>query len=137
MDEITISYLDVINLGGDPYQENIKLMVMNILSAEKTKYNVKISFEFKDLFPDLPMDEGEDNRIVEVTITEVFESLPWEFDANWQDLTNMLMYKHEYGISFLGMLCPICRQSIIEDIEFSADEYVFLCSECSNIIQLK
>lgn len=136
MSEITISYSDVVNMGGDPYQKNIEFMIMNVLSAKKIKYDVKISFSLKNLFPDIPMEDGEDNRIVEVTSDDIFKSFPWEFDANWQDLKTMLRYKHEHGISYLGQLCPICKQSIVIDIDLLIDEYGFLCLECDNIIQL-
>lgn len=137
MKTIKMSMGDVVGFGGDPYTEKNVLVCMGMLSGIVNIYSVEVVHAFKTLFGDLPMDEGEDNRIPNITSQDIFECLPWDFEFNWQDLMDMLTYKIEHGIMFLETICPICKQSFLEDVFINLDEsYAHFCSECNNIIML-
>jgi len=131
-----MNFLDVIGFGGDPYSESGHLLIgMCMSSGEELVYNTSIDWRFRHLFPSLVMDEGEDNRMSEITLDDVWESTPWDFDFNFEDLINKLMYKLEKGIDYLGMVCPICRKSILEDAIIVLDEdNVYFCLECNVLL---
>ena len=137
MKTIKMSMRDVINFGGDPYTKKNVLVSMSMLSGITNTYGVEVVHGFKTLFGNLPMDEGEDNRIPDIASQDIFESLPWDFEFAWQDLMNVLTYKIEHGIMFLEAICPICRQGILEDAIIKLDEYyAYFCTECNNIMMM-
>jgi len=135
---VCVNFLDVIGFGGDPYSESGHLLIsMCMSSAEELVHDTNIDWSFKDLFPSLVMDAGEDNRMPEITLDDVWESTPWDFDFNFEDLINKLMYKIEEGIDYLGIVCPICRKNILEDaIIVLGEDDVHFCSECNVLLWL-
>ena len=125
---------DVIAFGGT-YDIDYVLISMNMLSGEKGVHHIRAVKSFKNLFPSLPADDGEDNRMPEVTLDAVFKSAPWDFDFDFEDLINKLMYKLEKGIDYLGVVCPLCRKNVLEDTIIMMDEdNVYFCSKCNVLL---
>ena len=132
--ETCMGMFDVIAFGG-AYDIDYVLTSMDMFSGEIGIHHIRAVKSFKNLFPSLSMDDGEDNRMPEVTLDAVFKSTPWDFDFDFEDLINALMYRLEKGIDYLGVVCPLCRKSVLEDIIIMLDEDdVYFCSKCNVLL---
>lgn len=132
-----LDYMTIINFGGDPYSSN-KLLKLDMQYGNKIVYDIEVDWKRKYLFPNLSMCEGENNRIVDISFDDVLRSVEWDFDFNWDDLIEMLTYKDKHGISFMGIICPICKETILEDAVILVDEdTTYFCDSCNILLKLK
>ena len=134
-----LGFSDIITFGGDPYSAvNLALVSMNMFSGERIIYGIKIEEGFKNLFPPLSIENGEDNRMPEITFDDVLESAPWDFDFNFEDLLNKAMYEEEQGITFAGIICPVCKEVLLEDAIMMLNEGdIYFCSECNILLWIE
>ena len=135
--QVQMSLVDVVMLGGDPYESN-RLNTINLIIGKRKSYQITIDFHYKNLFPNLPMDDGEDNRMVHIEFDAVLKSNGRDFELDMQDFINMLTYKEECGISFSYLICPLCKKSILENVISGLNEdYSYFCSNCNELIKIR